>query len=69
MESLFELVAASLARHGIDCPDAASERRAECPASSGPDARARSNAQKPSAGPNLLREHSFRQKSESDLTP
>jgi len=63
MESLIEIVAASLARHGIACPDGPSElawQRPHAPLSAGT---------KPPGEPTALPEHSLHRKSESDPGP
>ncbi|MGB9234136.1 MAG: hypothetical protein WCC04_06950 [Terriglobales bacterium] len=76
MEDLFEIVAASLARYGIDCPDAVSRTLAARPTSPEvTDAPAfgvlekSTVSTKPSAAPAALPEHSYRQKLESDPAP
>jgi len=71
MESLIELVAASLARHGIECPDGGSgwERTASpvCP-----DQGLRVEAERTSllavapTSPTALPEHNFRKQSDSE---
>jgi len=63
MESLIEIVAASLARHGIACPDGPSELAWRRPLAH------ISAATKPPAEPTALPEHSFHGKSESDPAP
>jgi hypothetical protein len=62
MEGLIAIVAASFARHGIDCPDAASRpvERAMVPTPA--------STTMP-AEPTALPEHSFRRKSEGDPAP
>ena len=62
MEGLFKIVAASLARHGIDCPEGVSTavlKRVTAPVA----------VPTPSPEPSALPEHSFRRKSESDPAP
>ena len=60
MESLIELVAASLARHGIECPDGDSVWRRS--ASSVPVATE-------STPPTALPDHNYRKKSDGDPAP
>ncbi|MFZ0481402.1 MAG: hypothetical protein WAL71_19840 [Terriglobales bacterium] len=62
MEALIELVAASLARHGIDCPEGVPRpmwRPAISPV----------QASMPLSEPTALPEHSYRKKSEGDPAP
>ena len=61
MDSLIELVAASLARHGIECPDGDSVwRRASAPAAA---------SATESAPPSALPDHNYRMKSDGDPAP
>ncbi|MGA9643644.1 MAG: hypothetical protein WBQ72_19760 [Terriglobales bacterium] len=62
METLIQLVAASFARHGIECPDSAQH-----PARISPNSPAPSVAVSTDLA--ALPEHGFRKKSEDDLAP
>lgn len=65
MEELIELVAASLARHGVECPAEDSKlvwRRATSPASLDPSRKAQSE-------PIALPEHNFRKNLQGDPAP
>ena len=63
MESLHEIVAASFARHGIECPDGVSRLVGQpAPAPVQP-------ATGPLAGPTALAEHSYRKLLEGDPAP
>ena len=64
MEDLIELVAASLARHGIECP-AAGDSRQEWRGSN----QTLQTSTQPSAEPTALPEHSYRQKLAGDPAP
>jgi len=65
MEELIQLVAASLARHGVECPAEDSKlawRRATSPASLDPDRSSQSD-------PATLPEHNFRKNLQGDPAP
>jgi len=61
MESLIELVAASFARHGIECPAADSQWARPLPTKS-PQASC-------PAEPSALPEHNYRQRAQGDPAP
>jgi len=63
MEALIELVAASLARHGIVCPDTVSK------SSLGRTISPVAASTEPPNKPTALPEHNFRRKSENDPAP
>ena len=64
MESLIELVAASFARHGIECP--ASDLQLAQPKSAQPKL---ARAVCPAAEPTALPEHNYRKSSQADPVP
>jgi len=74
MESLIELVAVSLARHGIECPDGVSVlKRSASPTCSEQERKAEAGRISTSAAesslPTALPEHSFRRKSIGEPAP
>ena len=70
MESLIELVAASLARHGIECPDGVSRSMWERATSQAcPERNRRVQASIPPAEPTALPEHNYRKILDGDPAP
>jgi hypothetical protein len=74
MESLIELVAVSLARHGIACPDGAAGWKRSASLACAQQGRSVEADRVPTSAagptlPNTLPEHSFRRKSNGELAP